>query len=47
MSAIPYNGLWIVQGFTGNWDVIKKCGAVVANDLSLPQAYTEADNATA
>ena len=43
MNAIPYNCLFLIKNFYGNYDVIKDCGLVVADNLSEMDAYTAAD----
>lgn len=43
MNVFKINGVWLVQGFTGNWDVIAHGGEVIANDLPRDDAYMLAE----
>lgn len=47
MTIIPYNGLFLIKNFFGTYDVIKKCGLVVADNMNETDAYAAADKVQA
>lgn len=44
---IPYNDIWLFKKAPGLWDVIKRCGSLVAENVSEYEAYIAADRVRA